>query len=121
MAILAPGRAFLLLYGVAVAGMFFVWGIILVAHLSFRSSIGHVRLAQLPIRLQFTPFSQIAALIAIVGIALSTFYVKDLKYSVPSFIVFLLGVTAFYWTLNQRNLKKRSGSERSLTLPKRDS
>ena len=36
LAIFAPGRAFLLLYGVAVAGMFFVWSIILLAHLSFR-------------------------------------------------------------------------------------
>ena len=33
LAIFAPGRAFLLLYGVAVAGMFFVWIVILLAHL----------------------------------------------------------------------------------------
>ena len=40
LAIFAPGRAFLLLYGVAVAGMFFVWIIILLAHLAFRRSLG---------------------------------------------------------------------------------
>ena len=40
LAIFAPGRAFLLLYGVAVAGMFFVWMVILLAHLSFRRSLG---------------------------------------------------------------------------------
>jgi L-asparagine transporter-like permease len=120
LAILAPGRAFLLLYGVAVAGMFFVWSIILVAHLSFRNSIGRARLAQLPIRLQGTPFSQIAALIALAGIAIGTFYVKDLKYSVPSFIPFLLGITASYWTLRRRNFKRWRGSEYNLGLPKRD-
>lgn len=102
LAIFAPSRAFLLLYGVAVAGMFFVWSIILAAHLSFRKSIGQARLAQLPIRLWFTPFSQIAALIALAGIATSTFYVKGLKYSVPSFIAFLLSISAFYWTLKRR-------------------
>jgi AAT family amino acid transporter len=121
LAIFAPGRAFLLLYGVAVAGMFFVWAIILVAHLSFRRSIGQVRLAQLPVRLRFAPFSQIAALIALAGIAVSTFYVEGLKYSVPSFVVFLLAITAFYWTLRRRNLKGTSSSERSLVVPQGES
>jgi L-asparagine transporter-like permease len=121
LAIFAPGRAFLLLYGIAVAGMFFVWSIILAAHLSFRRSIGQVRVAQLPIRLQFTPFSQIAALIALAGIVISTFYVDGLKYSVPSLILFLFGITAFYWTLGGRNHKGRDGSERTLAVPKADS
>ncbi|HEY2468818.1 MAG TPA: amino acid permease [Terracidiphilus sp.] len=103
LAIFAPDRAFLLLYGVAVAGMFFVWSIILIAHLSFRRSIGPTRVARLPIRLRFAPFSQIAALIALAGIVIGTFYVDGLKYSIPSFILFLLGVTAFYWMQRERN------------------
>jgi L-asparagine transporter-like permease len=102
LAIFAPGRAFLLLYGVAVAGMFFVWSIILLAHLSFRRAVGQVRVAQLPIRLRFTPFSQIAALIALAGIVTGTFYVDGLRYSVPSFILFLLGISAFYRTQRGR-------------------
>jgi amino acid transporter, AAT family len=96
LAIFAPSRAFLVLYGVAVAGMFFVWSIILLAHLSFRRSIGKARVAQLPIRLPFSPYSQIAALIALAAIAISTYYVEGLKYSVPSFVSFLLVITAFY-------------------------
>src|SRR5579863_2297364 len=102
LAILAPGRAFLLLYGIAVAGMFFVWMIILAAHLSFRRSIGKVRVAQLPIRLKLTPYSQIAALMALAGIVAGTFYVQDLKYSVPSFLAFLAAITVFYKTLRRR-------------------
>jgi amino acid transporter, AAT family len=121
LAIFAPSQAFLLLYGVAVAGMFFVWSIILIAHLSFRSSIGQERVAQLPVRLRFTPFSQITALIALAGIVISTFYVDGLKYSVPSFILFLLGNTAFYWTRRGRKPKGRCGSEPFLALPKGDS
>jgi amino acid transporter, AAT family len=121
LAILAPGRAFLLLYGVAVAGMFFVWGVILVAHLSFRSTIGQARIANLPIRLRFTPFSQIAALIALAGIAIGTFFVEDLKYSVLSFIPFLLAISAFYWTTGRWNFNQRSGSEHILAVPKEDS
>jgi L-asparagine transporter-like permease len=100
--IFAPGRAFLLLYGVAVAGMFFVWGTILAAHLSFRRTVGPLRLAQLPVRLLFAPFSEIAALIAIAGIAVGTFFVEGLKYSVPSFVAFLLAITASYRTLRRQ-------------------
>ena len=85
LAIFAPGRAFLLLYGVAVAGMFFVWSIILLAHLSFRRSIGQARVAQLPIRLPFSPYSQIAALIALAAIAISTFYVAGPEILGPEF------------------------------------
>jgi amino acid transporter, AAT family len=110
LAIFAPSRAFLLLYGVAVAGMFFVWSVILLAHLSFRHSIGQARVTQLPIRLPFSPHSQIAALIALTAIAISTYYVEGLKYSVPSFIPFLLVITAFYWTSKRRNCSKRRGS-----------
>ncbi|HYK34320.1 amino acid permease [Alloacidobacterium sp.] len=106
LAIFVPGRAFLLLYGVAVAGMFFVWSIILLAHLSFRRSIGKDRLAQLPIRLPFSPYPQIAALIALAAIAISTYQVEDLEYSVPSFTAFLLVITVFCWTAKRRNRSK---------------
>jgi AAT family amino acid transporter len=117
LAIFAPGRAFLLLYGVAVAGMFFVWAIILLAHISFRRSIGKARVAELPIRLSFSPYAQLAALACLAGIAIGTFYVQGLEYSVTSFILFLMMITAFYWTLKRRN-KNRPISERSLLIPK---
>src|ERR1700758_779623 len=39
LAIYAPAKAFFLLYGVAVAGMFFVWIIILLTHLAFRRAL----------------------------------------------------------------------------------
>jgi L-asparagine transporter-like permease len=103
LAIFAPGRAFLLLYGVAVAGMFFVWSVILLAHLSFRRSIGQARVALLPIRLLFSPYSQIAALVSLAAIAISTFYVAGLEYSVLSFISFLLVLTTLYWVLMRKN------------------
>jgi AAT family amino acid transporter len=103
LAIFAPGRAFLLLYGVAVAGMFFVWAIILLAHIFFRRSIGKARVGGLPIRLAFSPYAQLAALASLGGIVIGTFYVQGLEYSVTSFILFLMLITAFYWTLRRRN------------------
>ena len=121
LAIFTPGRAFLLLYGVAVAGMFFVWIVILLAHLSFRRSLGYARISLLPIRLPFSPYSQIAALIALGAITISTFYVEGLQYTVPSFVPFLLAITAFYWTLKRTNRGKRKDSaERDLFISQGD-
>jgi L-asparagine transporter-like permease len=101
LAIFAPGRAFLLLYGVAVAGMFFVWIVILLAHVAFRRSLGQARVALLPIRLPFSPYSQIAALMALAAITISTLYVEGLQYSVPSLVLLLLVITGFYRVLKR--------------------
>jgi AAT family amino acid transporter len=106
LAIFAPGRAFLLLYGVAVAGMFFVWIVILLAHLAFRRSLGQVRVARLPIRLPFSPGMQILALTGLGALAISTFYVEGLQYSLPSFLPFLLLITGFYCALKRKNHRK---------------
>jgi amino acid transporter, AAT family len=122
LAIFAPGRAFLLLYGVAVAGMFFVWMVILFSHLSFRRAIGRVRVAQLPIRLPFSPYAQIAALISMAAIAIGTFYVQGLQYSVASFALFLLAITVFYRILNRRNGgKPKDSSEQGFAMTRTDS
>jgi len=103
LAIFAPGRAFLSLYGVAVAGMFFVWIVILLAHLGFRRSLGRARVALLPVRLRWSPCSQIVALIILAAIAMSTFLVEGLQYTVPGFAVFLLATTVVYRMLKRRN------------------
>ena len=105
LAIFAPGQAFLLLYGVAVAGMFFVWIVILLTHLAFRRSLSQLSVSLLPIHLAFTPFSQIVGLISLVAIAISTLYVDDLRYSVPSFLGFLAVISAFYWGLRHQQLR----------------
>ena len=56
LAIFAPRNAFLMLYGVAVAGMLFVWLVILNSHLRFRGAITGERLSSLPMRLWGHPF-----------------------------------------------------------------
>lgn len=106
LAIFAPGRAFLLLYGVAVAGMFFVWMVILLAHLAFRRALGKEGVALLPIRLPFSPGMQIIALAGLAALAVSTFYVEGLQFSVPSFLPFLLIITGFYFALKRRSRGK---------------
>ena len=48
LAISAPGQAFLALYGTAVAGMLFIWTVVLLTHLRFRASMSPAELARLP-------------------------------------------------------------------------
>ena len=102
LAIYAPSRAFLMLYGVAVAGMFFVWIIILATHIAFRRAIGPERVDQLPMRLRFFPYSPLLGLAALLGIAASTFYVDGLQYTVPAFAPLLLLMSFAYWWIRRK-------------------
>ena len=104
LAIFAPSHAFLSLYGIAVAGMFFVWIVVLLAHLSFRKALGSARIAALPIRLPFSPYAQIVALAALVAIASSTFFVENLQHTVPNFLLFLLIISVFHPRLRRKDV-----------------
>jgi L-asparagine transporter-like permease len=101
LAIYAPAKAFLMLYGVAVAGMFFVWIIILLTHLAFRRALGPERISRFPLRLRFFPYSTWLGIVALLGIAASTFYVEGLQYSVPAFAPFLLLISLAYWKVRR--------------------
>jgi L-asparagine transporter-like permease len=103
LAIFAPARAFLMMYGVAVAGMFFVWAVILVTHLAFRRALSPERLAGLPMRMWFFPFSTLLGIAALLGITVSTFYVDGLQYTVPAFGPFLLLISLAYLKVRNRN------------------
>jgi AAT family amino acid transporter len=102
LAIYAPGKAFLALYGVAVAGMFFVWIVILLTHISFRRALGPERVAKLPMRLRFFPYSTYLGIAALLGITISTFFVDGLQWTVPGFAPFLVLITIAYWFTRRR-------------------
>ncbi len=104
LAIFAPARAFLMLYGVAVAGMFFVWGVILVTHIAFRRALGPQRIAQLPMRMRFYPYATLLGIVVLAGITLSTFYVDGLQYTVPAFVPFLLLISIAYWRIRRKGI-----------------
>ena len=96
LAIFAPKNAFLILYGSAVAGMLFVWLVILNSHLSFRKAIGDVQLSGLPMRLRAHPFFTVTGIILLLAISVTTFFVDGLQWSVPAFTVFLGLITLLY-------------------------
>jgi AAT family amino acid transporter len=107
LAIYAPARAFLMLYGVAVAGMFFVWAVILLTHIRFRKSLHPEAAAQLSMKLAFFPYSNWLGIGALLAITATTFFVDGLQYSVPAFLPLMLLLTLMYWRTSQRDRDKK--------------
>lgn len=102
LAIFAPKNAFLMLYGAAVAGMLFVWLVILSTHLRFRKALTRERLLRLPMRLPLHPFFTLSGILLIVAIAATTFFVDGLQWSIPAFSTFLVLISILYWRLRLR-------------------
>ena len=102
LAIFAPKNAFLMLYGTAVAGMLFVWLVVLNTHLRFRKSITSERLPSLPMRLRAHPFFTVLGIVLLLAIAATTFKVEGLEWSVPAFSVFLAVMSAWYLVIRPR-------------------
>ncbi len=96
LAVFAPNRGFLALFGTAVAGMLFIWIVILITYLRFRSALTPDEVAALPIRLPAHRLAAVAGIVCLVAITVTTFFVDGLQYTVPSFLPFLAVISIFY-------------------------
>jgi L-asparagine transporter-like permease len=105
LAVFAPKNAFLMLYGVAVAGMLFVWLVVLRTHLRFRSALTHEQLASLPVRISAHPVPTVVGILMITGIAITTFFVDGLQWSVPAFSVYL-GIVSLLYMASRRGVNR---------------
>jgi amino acid transporter, AAT family len=90
-------QGFLLLYGTAVAAMFFVWTTILVTHIRFRNALPQEQRRALPVRMPGHPVPSMIGIAVILALAVSTAFVDGLKWTVPLFLVWLALMTFFYW------------------------
>jgi L-asparagine transporter-like permease len=106
LAVFAPKNAFLMLYGTAVAGMLFVWLVILNSHLRFRKAVARERLSSLPMRLPAHPIFTLAGIMSLVAISMTTLFVDGLRWSIPAFSVFLGLITLLYL----RNRERRTAA-----------
>jgi len=96
-------QGFLLLYGTAVAAMFFVWTTILVTHIRFRQTLPPERFRNLPVKMPGHPLISIAGIVAILALAATTAFVKGLEWTVPLFVVWLALITVFYFLRLRRS------------------
>jgi amino acid transporter, AAT family len=106
LAVFAPKNAFLTLYGTAVAGMLFVWLVILNSHLRFRKAVSPERLSSLPMRLRAHPFFTLTGIVSVIAISLTTFFVDGLRWSVPAFCIFLGLITLLYFRDRERKIRE---------------
>lgn len=102
LAFYSPDQAFLALFGTAVAGMLFIWIVILLTYLRFRAALSPEQLARLPVRMPVHRAAAIGAMIALAAIAATTFAVDGLRYTVPSFLPFLAIVSLLYVRVRRR-------------------
>jgi L-asparagine transporter-like permease len=107
LAIYAPAQAFLALYGTAVAGMLFIWIVILFTYVQFRRTAPRAVLERLPLTLPSHELAAAAGIVALLAIAVTTFFVDGLRYSIPLFLPFLLIMSAAY-------LKTRGAARREV-------
>ena len=96
LAIYEPGRAFLALYGTAVAGMLFIWIVILFTYLRFRAALTPAAVARLPIRMPAHRAAATFGIISLMAITVTTFFVDGLQWTVVSFLPFLLVMSIVY-------------------------
>src|SRR5436189_256541 len=66
-----------------------------------RRALAPERIARLPMRLRFFPYSTWLGIAALFGIAVSTFYVQGLQYSVPAFAPIVLLISLAYWKVRR--------------------
>jgi AAT family amino acid transporter len=96
LAIFAPANAFLALYGTAVAGMLFIWIVILFTYLKFRDALTRDELARLPIRMPAHRTAAWFGIVSLTAISATTFFVDGLQYSVVWFLPFLALISVAY-------------------------
>jgi AAT family amino acid transporter len=96
LAVYAPANAFLALYGTAVAGMLFVWVVVLLTYLRFRKALSADQLARLPIRMPWHRVTTTFALVSIVAVLATTFAVDGLRSAVILFLPFLAVMSLIY-------------------------
>jgi L-asparagine transporter-like permease len=96
LAVYAPARAFLTLYGTAVAGMLFIWIVILAAYIRFRRTLTTAQVRALPMRLPGSAQAAAAGMALLTAIAATTAFVEGLEYSMVSFLPFLAIMSLVY-------------------------
>jgi len=96
LAVFAPANAFLALYGTAVAGMLFIWIVILFTYLRFRKALTPDQRARLPIRMPAHRTAAWFGIVSLLAISTTTFFVDGLQYTVLYFLPFLLMMSIVY-------------------------
>jgi L-asparagine transporter-like permease len=94
---LSPGRAYVLLLGVALFGGLFVWLMVFLTHLRFRPVWEGSAQPRLPVRLPGYPYTSLLGAALLVAILITTWWVEGMRPTLLAGLPGLGAVTAAYW------------------------
>lgn len=95
--VISPHRAYVLLFGVALFGGLFVWLMVFLTHLRFRSIWEHREGARLPVRMLGYPYSSLAGAVVLLAILVTTWWVPGMRPTLVAGLPWLGLVTVAYW------------------------
>jgi L-asparagine transporter-like permease len=101
LAVYAPANAFLAIYGTAVAGMLFVWVVVLLTYLRFRKALTVDQVSRLPIRMPWHRLTTTIAIAFILAVLATTFLVDGLRSAVLLFLPFLAVMSLIYLRISR--------------------
>ncbi len=99
---LVPQNAFLYIIGASLFGGMLAWAIALASHVSMRRRLSPAQIAALPMRAPGGATASLLALIAIVAVVISTWWVPQSRITIVSAGPYLFLLTVFYFLAKRR-------------------
>lgn len=104
---ITPQNAYLYIIGASLFGGLLAWCIALASHVAMRRRLSATQIAALPMRAPGGAPASAIALVAIVAIVISTWWVRQSRITMVSAGPYLLLLTAFYLLVRKKNAAKR--------------
>src|SRR3974390_1369418 len=96
-ALLYPGGAFVYLFGISLFGGLFVWLMIFITHLYFRSKWDASGRPRLPVRMIGYPWTSLLGIAAILAIIGTTWWIEGMRVTIIAGLPWLAVLTAAYF------------------------
>jgi len=95
--VISPGHAYVLLFGVALFGGLFVWLMVFLTHLRFRSAWERAGRPRLPVRLPGFPYTSLLGAGLLVAILITTWWVEGMRPTLAAGLPWLAAVSLVFY------------------------
>jgi amino acid transporter, AAT family len=114
--IVSPGKAYVVLFGVALFGGLFVWLMVFVTHLRFRPAwecaVAAGTAQRLPVRMIGYPYTSLLGAALLVAILLTTWWIDGMRPALAAGLPWLAALTVVFWLGFGRTRRQERESER---------
>jgi len=99
--IFSPGKAYVLLFGIALFGGLFVWLMVFVTHLRFRpawdNAVAAGKVPRLPVRMIGYPYTSVGGAMLLVAVLVTTWWIDGMQPALLAGLPWLGALTAVFW------------------------